>query len=150
MTWTVWIWLHFRHPWRFYTSSFQEIFEIVIILELYFKGQRMILTSWSNKSLCTPLDNLNNFNEMYKHFPIFDLVSNSSWSTEGDYLISWLVGCFGTLRQYFSLYRAVSQREREREESKNVQANPPAPTASEIRPCLIIIQIVGHPALSKL
>ena len=40
----------------------------------------------------------------------------------------WLVGCFeftGPLRQYFSLYRAVSQREGERgeriEESKNVQ-----------------------------
>ena len=31
----------------------------------------------------------------------------------------WLVGCFGLngpLRQYFSLYRAVSQREGEREE----------------------------------
>ena len=30
----------------------------------------------------------------------------------------WLVGCFGfngPLRQYFSLYRAVSQREGERE-----------------------------------
>ena len=40
----------------------------------------------------------------------------------------WLVGCFefnGPLRQYFSLYRAVSQREGERgeriDESKNVQ-----------------------------
>ena len=33
--------------------------------------------------------------------------------------ISWLVGCFGLngpLRQYFSLYRAVSQREGERKE----------------------------------
>ena len=32
---------------------------------------------------------------------------------------SWLVGCFGLngpLRQYFSLYRAVSQREGERKE----------------------------------
>ena len=32
-------------------------------------------------------------------------------------LLSWLVGCFGfngPLRQYFSLYRAVSQREGER------------------------------------
>ena len=31
----------------------------------------------------------------------------------------WLVGCFGLngpLRQYFSLYRAVSQREGERKE----------------------------------
>ena len=34
-------------------------------------------------------------------------------------LKGWLVGCFGfngPLRQYFSLYRAVSQREGEREE----------------------------------
>ena len=44
----------------------------------------------------------------------------------------WLVGCFGfnsPLRQYFSLYRAVSRREGEREEkrideSKNVQTTP--------------------------
>ena len=34
-------------------------------------------------------------------------------------LVGWLVGCFGLngpLRQYLSLYRAVSQREGEREE----------------------------------
>ena len=34
-------------------------------------------------------------------------------------LVMWLVGCFrlnGPLRQYFSLYRAVSQREGERKE----------------------------------
>ena len=34
-------------------------------------------------------------------------------------LVGWLVGCFGLngpLRQYFSVYRAVSQREGEREE----------------------------------
>ena len=33
--------------------------------------------------------------------------------------LDWLVGCFGLngpLRQYFSLYRAVSQREGERKE----------------------------------
>ena len=33
----------------------------------------------------------------------------------------WLVGCFGfngPLRQYFSLYRAVSQREGERKEKR--------------------------------
>ena len=35
------------------------------------------------------------------------------------YGFGWLVGCFGLngpLRQYFSLYRAVSQREGERKE----------------------------------
>ena len=34
-------------------------------------------------------------------------------------VVGWLVGCFGLngpLRQYFSLYRAVSQREGERKE----------------------------------
>ena len=34
-------------------------------------------------------------------------------------MVGWLVGCFGfndPLRQYFSLYRAVSLRKREREE----------------------------------
>ena len=37
----------------------------------------------------------------------------------GFWLVGWLVGCFGLngpLRQYFSLYRAVSQREGERKE----------------------------------
>ena len=35
--------------------------------------------------------------------------------------VSWLVGCFvfdGPLRQYFSLYRAVSQNEGERKEKR--------------------------------
>ena len=36
-----------------------------------------------------------------------------------NFMVGWLVGCFGLngpLRQYFSLYRAVSQREGERKE----------------------------------
>ena len=36
-------------------------------------------------------------------------------------LVGWLVGCFGfngPLRQYFSLYRAVSQRQGERIEKE--------------------------------
>ena len=66
-----------------------------------------------------------------------------------------LVGCFGfngPLRQYFGLYRTVSQRERERErkrreridEGKNVQITPPASTASTIGPCPTVIQIAGR------
>ena len=38
---------------------------------------------------------------------------------QGPIALGWLVGCFGLsspLRQYFSLYRAVSQREGERGE----------------------------------
>ena len=54
----------------------------------------------------------------------------------------WLVGCFGfngPLRQYFSLYRAVSQREGERgekriDESKNVQITPTRPYYKRSRP----------------
>ena len=55
----------------------------------------------------------------------------------------WLVGCFGfnsPLRQYFSLYRAVSQREGERGERGQMRVKmskqpPPAPTASAVGPC---------------
>ena len=61
-------------------------------------------------------------------------------------LVGWF-GCFGLngpLRQYFSLYRAVSQREGERgekgiDESKNVQTIPPAPTTSAVGPCRTVI-----------
>ena len=63
-----------------------------------------------------------------------------------------LVGCLGfndPLRQYFSLYRAVSQRGRKKRQKidkrKNVQTSPPAPTASAIGPCPTIIQISRTP-----
>ena len=69
----------------------------------------------------------------------------------------WLVGCFGfngPLRQYFSLYRAVSQREGERrkriDESKMSKPPPPAPTASAIGPCPTVIKIVGRPGTGSL
>ena len=72
-------------------------------------------------------------------------------------LHGWLVGCCGfngPLRQYFSLYQAISQREgdgRERiDESKNVQTTPPAPTASAIGPCPTVIKIVGRPGTGSL
>ena len=70
---------------------------------------------------------------------------------------SWLVGCFGfnsPLRQYFSLYRAVSQKEGEREErideSKMSKPPPPAPTASATGPCPTVIKIVGRPGTGSL
>ena len=71
---------------------------------------------------------------------------------------SWLVGCFGfngPLRQYFSLYRAVSQREGERGEKgqrrvKMSKQPPPAPTASAIGPCPTVVKIVGHPGTGSL
>ena len=53
----------------------------------------------------------------------------------------WLVGCFGfngPFRQYFSLYRAVSQKEGERgeriDESKNVQTAPTRTCCKRNRP----------------
>ena len=66
----------------------------------------------------------------------------------------WLVGCFGLngpLRQYFSLYRAVSQSEGERGEKKLMRVKmskqpPPAPTASAVGPCPTAIK-TGRPAL---
>ena len=71
---------------------------------------------------------------------------------------SWLVGCFGfngPLRQYFSLYRAVSQREGEREEKGKMRVKmskqpPPAPTASAVDPCPTVIQIVGRPGTGQI
>ena len=56
-----------------------------------------------------------------------------------------VLGLNGPLRQYFSLYRAVSQREGERGEKgkgrvKMSKPTPPAPTASAIGPCPTIIQ----------
>ena len=55
--------------------------------------------------------------------------------------VGWLVGCFGfngPLRQYFSLYWTVSQREGERgeriDESKNVQTTPTITYCKHNRP----------------
>ena len=79
------------------------------------------------------------------------------WVRELNYLflfqVGWLVGCFGfngPLRQYFSLYRAVSQREGERGEKRQMREKmskqpPPAPTASATGPCPTIIQISRTP-----
>ena len=73
--------------------------------------------------------------------------------------VDWLVGCFefnGPLRQYFSLYRTVSQREIERgekriDESKNVQRTPTRPFYKRgIGPCPTVIQIVGHLGTGRL
>ena len=57
------------------------------------------------------------------------------------HITGWLVGCFGfngPLRQYFSLYRAASQRGRKRREkiaeSKNVQTAPTRTYCKRNRP----------------
>ena len=59
------------------------------------------------------------------------------------------------MRQYFSLYRAVSQREGERGEKEQMRVKmskqlPPAPTASAVGPCPTVIQIVGRPGTGSL
>ena len=69
-----------------------------------------------------------------------------------------LVGCFGfngPLRQYFSLYRAASQRDGERreriDESKNVQTTPTRTYCKRnIGPCPTVIKIVGRPGTGSL
>ena len=62
--------------------------------------------------LCVLLFNLVKLTELP---PIWERAANSAYHL----LFGWLVGCFGfngPLRQYFSLYQAVSQREGERGE----------------------------------
>ena len=71
------------------------------------------------------------------------MVAAIDWCSHTAHDWIWLVSCFGfngPLRQYFSLYRADSQREKI-DERKNVQTTPRAPTASAIDPCPTIIQI---------
>ena len=71
------------------------------------------------------------------------------WCSHTTHDCVWLVSCFGfndPLKQYFSLYRAVSQRVRNKREKiderkKMSKQTPPAPTASAIDPCPTIIQI---------
>ena len=66
----------------------------------------------------------------------------------------WLSGCLGfngPLRQYISLYQAISHREGDRRENDIQEKKcpkmqpPPAPTESPIGPCPIIIQISRMP-----
>ena len=71
--------------------------------------------------------------------------------------LGWLVGCFGfngPLRQYFSLYRAVSQREGERgerkDESKNVQTTPARTYCKRNRPLPFCYQNCRTPRHWKL
>ena len=73
--------------------------------------------------------------------------------------LDWLVGCFGfngPLRQYFSLYRAVSQREGERKEKikmrEKMSKHPPTRTYCKCnRPfALLSSKLVGRPSTESL
>ena len=79
-----------------------------------------------------------------------------SWGHNNALMIGWLVGWFGfngPMRQYFSLYRAVSQREGERketEENKNVQTTPTRTYCKRNRPLPYYIEVVGRPGTGSL
>ena len=66
-------------------------------------------------------------------------------------LVGWLFfGLNDPLRQYFSLYRVVSQREGERGEKGQMRVKmfkqpPPAPTARAVGPCPTLIQTSRTP-----
>ena len=68
------------------------------------------------------------------------------------WLVGWLIGFNGPLRQYFSPYQAVSHREerKDRGEKKCPKQPPPAPSASAKGPCSTIIQIVGRTSTGSL
>ena len=91
-------------------------------------------------------------------YPVWQHTSVSPSAFSRRAVVGWLVGCFGfngPLRQYFSLYQAVSQREGEREEKGQMRAKmskqpPPAPTASAVGPCPTVIKIVGRPGTGSL
>ena len=77
-----------------------------------------------------------------------NMVAAIDWCSHTTHDWIWLVSCLGfngPLRQYFSLYRAISQRVRKKrekiDERKISKQPPPAPTASAIDPCPTIIQI---------
>ena len=69
-------------------------------------------------------------------------------------MICWLVVWLnGLLRQYFSLYRAVSKREGGRgeriDESKNVQTTPTRTYCKRKRPCPTVIKFVERPGTGR-
>ena len=74
-------------------------------------------------------------------------------SNPGLLALDWLVGCFGfngPLRQYVSIYRAVSQTERKRRE-KNVQIALTRTCCKRNRPfVLLLCRLVGRPRHLKL
>ena len=71
-----------------------------------------------------------------------------SYTTNGSLANSWLGN--ECLKQYFSLYRVMSQRGRKIEARKNVQTTPSAPTGSTVGPCCTIIQITRTPGTPRL
>ena len=88
--------------------------------------------------------------------PFLGLHKGDEPSKERFWLVVWLVmGFNGPLRQYYSLYRAVSQREGKRGKKGQIRVKmskqpPPAPTASAVGPCPAVIKIVGRTGTGSL
>ena len=82
------------------------------------------------------------------HFKICLFQVISYWEFENYWLVGWLVvfGFNGPLRQYFSLYRAVSQREGDRGEKGKMRIK----MSKQPAPAPTVIQIVGRPSAGRL
>ena len=66
-----------------------------------------------------PFPLLNRINKIFLRLPAIAIFFFKFLDFSLSFQVGWLVGCFGLngpLRQYFSLYRAVSQREGEKKE----------------------------------
>ena len=136
------IWLFDRYFPQFCKSDMSkyghlEVFQRVPLIRDN-EGRLYMIASLSTKS----------FMSTYLVFKT-DIVQRFTSSDEVVFVV-----CFwfnGLLRQYFSLYRAATQREgegRERKDSRDKKMSkqpPPAPTASTVSPCPTKIQIVGRP-----
>ena len=73
------------------------------------------------------------------------------WLSELQIRVGWLNGCFGLngpLRQYFSLYRAVSQREVEKGEK--MSKHPPHRLQEQWALALLLSELVGRPGKGSL
>ena len=100
---------------------------------LHYLFGKIASTHWSESSMSTVMyptlcSSIHIYSALRRGFPLSTV---DNWTLHREILLihmqdfhiftmsSWLVGCFefnGPLRQYFSLYRAVSQREGERRE----------------------------------
>ena len=115
----------------------------------------MISLSLSEKLCCSPHGTLKiknlSIKREYVRKPPQKLTQLSPRSHPRHLVGKRLVGCFelnGRLREYYCLYRAVSQRDRKKKikTRENVSKQPPpSPTASKVGPCPSIIQISRTP-----
>ena len=77
--------------------------------------------------------------------------------TKGSRELMWLVGCLGfngPFRQYFSVYRAVSQRDRKKRKDRRQKKCPNNPhlhlLQAQLALVLLLSKLVGRPSLDSL